>query len=143
MRRILLDNNIILDILQKERPLHEVASLIMDDITTGKYEGVIASKSVSDVNYIYIRDAENRYPNETRRERARRIRNLIHSLVVVLDVAPITKENILNAVNSSVEDLEDAIIISAAEAASVIIRFNKSRLPLSRGQSAFFSFSFR
>ena len=40
MRRILLDNNIILDILQKERPLHEVASSIMDDITTGKYEGV-------------------------------------------------------------------------------------------------------
>lgn len=118
MHRILLDNNVIIDIIQETRPLHKVASLIMDDITTGKYEGVIASKSVSDVSYIYIQDAEHRHPDETRRERAKRIRSLIHDLVVVLDVAPITKENILEAIDSSVDDLEDAIIASAAETTS-------------------------
>ena len=59
MLRILLDNNIILDILQETRPLHEVASSLMDDITTGRYIGVKVPHLQAAINDLinYLRDS--------------------------------------------------------------------------------------
>lgn len=117
MKRVLLDTNIILDIALKREPHFEFSAKIFELIDNKAIIGHITATTVTDIYYISRKEKGNEIAIE-----------FISGLISIVDVIGVDKNVIIKALNSSLEDFEDAIQVSAAEYHEIetIVTRNKS-----------------
>ncbi len=122
MKQVLIDTNIILDIALQREPFFEVADQIFGKIDEGKMKGFITASSVTDIYYV-SRKASGHEKTIA----------FIRELVDIIEVLSVTKETIIDALNSEFKDFEDAIQYHVADMHSIdiIVTRNKSDFNLS------------
>jgi predicted nucleic acid-binding protein len=103
-RRVLLDTNVLLDAVCKERPQSHEACLILQRCNGGGDRGMVAPMSLKDAYYVLGRQ----YGEED----ARRLIRYLMDLVVV---APFGQKERVRSLNSNEPDFEDELIRAYAE----------------------------
>lgn len=98
MRRPLLDINVLLDVLGQREPFAADAARIWSAVETGDVTGLVSADSFTTIHYL-LRRASNA------RTALRGIK-LMHSL---FEVVPVDSQIISQAMDSPVQDFEDAI----------------------------------
>jgi predicted nucleic acid-binding protein len=94
----LIDTNIILDFLLEREPFYNQADIIIKSAFDNKIKAYITATTVTDIYYI------------TRKMKNSSIaKEFIKSLVLFIEVANVNKDIVLKALNSNLDDFEDAI----------------------------------
>lgn len=96
--RVLLDTNVIIDVLAKREPFYRDALMVLRYSEMGKITGIITASCVTDIMYIlrkYLHTPQ--------------LRKSVQSLVSILNVCDVTKEDILQAFALEMADYEDAL----------------------------------
>lgn len=96
--RVLLDTNVIIDVLAKREPFYRDALMVLRYSEMGRITGIITASCVTDIMYIlrkYLHTPQ--------------LRKSVQSLVSILNVCDVTKEDILQAFALEMADYEDAL----------------------------------
>lgn len=96
--RVLLDTNVIIDVLAKREPFYRDALMVLRYSEMGRITGIITASCVTDIMYIlrkYLQTPQ--------------LRKSVQSLVSILNVCDVTKEDILQAFALEMADYEDAL----------------------------------
>jgi len=117
MKQVLIDTNIILDIALQREPFFEAADQIFSKIDEGEIKGFVTASSVTDIYYV-SKKACGREKTIT----------FIRELIDILGVLSVTKETIINALNTDFKDFEDAVQYCVADMNHIdmIVTRNKS-----------------
>jgi len=102
--KILLDTNVILDSLASREPYNSQADDIIELVAKKRIEGYLNISSVTDIYYI-LRKVLGSVASK----------NEIRNILRVLQVIEITKSDCLIALDSSITDFEDALIVVSAD----------------------------
>lgn len=98
MNSILIDTDVILDFFFDRKPFSDDASAILSLCENKKVKGFITPVMISNIYYILRKLAKHEKVIEN-------LKNLIN----IVDVAIISRESILEALNSDFKDFEDAL----------------------------------
>jgi predicted nucleic acid-binding protein len=98
MIRILLDTNIILDIAFKRSPYYEDAAAIFQEIDEKTVYGYVSATTITDIFYLLQKEKGKKDAIK-----------YLHKLLLIVDVADVDKDVIINALNSGWSDFEDAV----------------------------------
>jgi len=122
MKQILIDTNIILDIALHREPFFETACQIFEKIDQGEIKGFITTSSITDIYYVSKKTCGQK-----------KTIKFIHELIDIIEVLSVTKEIIMNALNTDFKDFEDAVQYCTAgmNYIDVIVTRNKSDFELS------------
>ena len=101
--RILVDTNIILDLLQKREPHFSASSQLWKAIERGDMEAFFTASAATDIFYIL-----NKYLGHTA------ARNALSNILRLLRVASVTETDVKRALNSALNDFEDALQLVCA-----------------------------
>jgi predicted nucleic acid-binding protein len=103
MMKVILDTNILLDFI-KVREFHREAGEILDLALERKFHAFICAHQVTTLAYYLEKSA--RSPQEFRQR--------LTSLLSFIDVLPVNRDRINEALISELKDFEDAVVESAA-----------------------------
>jgi predicted nucleic acid-binding protein len=122
MKRILIDTNIILDIALQREPFFGIAEQIFCKIDEGTIKGFVTASSVTDIYYVSKKSCG--------REKTIAF---IRELIDILEVLSVTRETIIDALDTDFKDFEDAVQYCVADMNSIeiIVTRNKSDFRLS------------
>ena len=98
MNSILIDTDVILDFFFDRKPFSDDASAILSLCENKKTKGFITPVMISNIYYILRKLAKHEKVIEN-----------LKSLINIVDVAIISRESILEALNSDFKDFEDAL----------------------------------
>ena len=98
MKHVLFDTNIILDIALQRAPFFATACQLFDKIEEGEIKGFVTTSTVTDIYYIARKSLGKRESIA-----------FIHELVEIVELLNVTKESIIDALNTEFEDFEDAV----------------------------------
>ncbi|WP_346732409.1 PIN domain-containing protein [Elizabethkingia miricola] len=98
MGKILIDTDVILDFFFDRQPFSEEASQILSLCESKKLNGFVTPIVISNIYYILRKTAKHEKVIEG-----------LKSLMDIVDVAVITKNTIVDALNSNFKDFEDAL----------------------------------
>jgi predicted nucleic acid-binding protein len=117
MKRVLIDTNIVLDIALQRESFFELACQIFEKIDKGKINGFITASSITDIYYVSKKACGQKKTIE-----------FICELIDVVEVLSVTKEIIMNALDSEFKDFEDAVQYCVADmnCIDIIVTRNKS-----------------
>ena len=102
--RVLIDTCVVVDILQKREPFYQAAMDILLSVSNRKCTGILTAKSITDIYYILRRSIRNE----------EEVRKLIRILFTLFDVKDTLSTDCELALNSPMEDYEDAIMVQTA-----------------------------
>ncbi|APB33538.1 hypothetical protein GlitD10_1218 [Gloeomargarita lithophora Alchichica-D10] len=105
MRRILFDSDILLDVLAERQPFMTHSAQALDQATQPHIRGYIAGHAVTNIFYILRRHVGHNTA-----------RKMISQLLLYLRVADVTEAVIRVALDSPMQDFEDAVTSAAAHA---------------------------
>jgi len=107
--------------LQRE-PFFDAAKQIFDKMEDGKIKGFVTASSIADIYYV-SRKASGREKTLA----------FIRELIDILEVLSVTKETIIDALNTEFKDFEDALQYCVADmnCINIIVTRNKSDFNLS------------
>jgi predicted nucleic acid-binding protein len=103
--KLLFDINVLLDVLLDREPWSAAASALLSAIESRTAEGFVAAQTLPTVYYVVAR-AQNRTLAAA----------AVGDLLRILDVAPVTRMELQEALTYSVPDFEDAVQAAAARA---------------------------
>ncbi|MDX8570188.1 PIN domain-containing protein [Elizabethkingia sp. HX QKY] len=98
MGKILIDTDVILDFFFDRQPFSEEASQILSLCESKKLNGFVTPIMISNIYYILRKTAKHEKVIEG-----------LKSLMDIVDVTVITKNTIVDALNSNFKDFEDAL----------------------------------
>jgi len=102
---VLIDLNILMDVLQKREPFHEISAALLASVETGKVKGYVAAHSITTLFYLIKKDRS-----------AAEARAAITNLLQFIKIAPVDQSTIEQALNLDYGDYEDAVqMISAVQ----------------------------
>lgn len=101
--KVLLDINVLLDVVLERAPWHPAAARLLSDVHEGHVLGFVASHTVPTIYYIV----------EKARDRSTAA-SAITDLLRVVDVVPVDKEDLHQALVLPIDDFEDAVQLAAA-----------------------------
>jgi predicted nucleic acid-binding protein len=102
---VLIDLNILLDVLQKREPFHEISAALLASVETRKVKGYVAAHSITTLFYLIKKDRS-----------AAEARVTITNLLQFIKIAPVDQSTIEQALNLDYGDYEDAVqMISAVQ----------------------------
>ncbi|MFW5879336.1 MAG: PIN domain-containing protein [bacterium] len=104
MRKVLIDINIILDILNK-RDDHESAARIFDMCVKRSLKGFLCSHEITTLSYFM---EKYKYPNDKRVY-------IINKILDVFSIIPATEKILRDSLQSGISDYEDAVIETSAK----------------------------
>lgn len=104
--KVFLDTNILLDVLDDDRPCWKLSSMIMEEIKARRIEAVATTQSIVDSYYIAPKSGTPRVV----------IDSFTQWLSEYVNVRPISVFDIRSAVKSRQPDFEDAAQVYCAEA---------------------------
>ena len=124
--KVMFDTNVILDVLLERLPFAEPAAILLARAERGVIQGFACATTVTTIFYL-ARKAVGR-------ELARR---QVADLLSILNVAPVNRAVLERAVESEIDDFEDAVIVESArqvQAQVILTRnerdFAKSPIPV-------------
>ena len=106
--KVLLDTNIVLDKLASRKPFDENANVIFDRIARNEMSGFITATGVTDIYYILRKKLSNHD-----------CRVALRQLFDLLQVLSVSQGDCECAVESPLEDFEDALILTCAQKANI------------------------
>jgi|SRR6056297_1362341 len=98
MKKVFLDNDIILDLLFNREPFNSFATTIFDKIANDKLDGYISSLIVANTYYILNNNLNRKIVKEK-----------INKLLILVEVLSVDKKIIEYALNSDFKDFEDGV----------------------------------
>lgn len=130
--RLLFDTNVLLDVLLEREPFAEPAAALLSEVESGKLSGFVCATTVTTIHYL-----------ATKVVGRARAKSEIRKLLSIVEVAGVNRGVLEEALESKVEDFEDAVLCAAARQASaqaVVTRdprgFKGSVLPVYSPQEA-------
>lgn len=121
--KILIDTNIIIDIALKIEPFFQYANDIFFVIENNNLQSFISATTITDIYYV------------VRKERGHANTILfLKKLLLVTDVAGVNKQTILQAINSDINDFEDAIQIFAAKNTEIDAIVTRNKKDFKQGE---------
>jgi predicted nucleic acid-binding protein len=102
--RVVFDTNVLLDVLADRQPFAEVSASALDLARLGRVDGFVAAHAIATLAYLLTRDV-GRGP----------ARQILASLLVHLEIAPLTDAVIRRSLMSTLDDPEDAMVCAAAQ----------------------------
>ena len=114
--KVMIDTCVSLDFIQQREPFFSDAEKIFEAISDEKIEGYLTVKSLADIHYVVkhiIHDEKE-------------VRNVLRNLLTLLKLVDSGASGAMNALDSSVLDFEDALMIetSATENLDCIVTRN-------------------
>jgi predicted nucleic acid-binding protein len=106
--KILIDNNIILDVFLPNELFEEESRKIYEFVFEQNFEVFICSNSLTDIYYFL-----------KKHKKAAEAKGYIESLIEIFTIITLTADDCLSAVSHSMTDFEDAIIAVCAKKAGV------------------------
>lgn len=113
MMKILIDNNVAIDILAERNPGFEEASDIMEYICLGACKAYLATKSITDIHYTLVKQFK-KLGYGTTEMCKHKARCVLGSYLCAVDTADTIGEDVRYAFSSPMEDFEDSIVASVA-----------------------------
>ena len=116
MNTILIDTDVILDLLFDRQPFADDATKILALCEEGKLKGFVTPVAISNTYYLLRKTASHD-----------KVIEHLKMLLAIVDIALMTKETVMAALNSSFKDFEDALQNYSAESdieISVIVTRN-------------------
>ena len=104
MIKFLIDTNVIIDYLADRMPFSDHAEQLIELCEQGKTEGVLTASSVTDIYYILHKNADHE-----------KIIDSLKILFSVLNIAEVGKNDLLRAMESNMDDFEDALVAQCAK----------------------------
>ncbi|MFM7604003.1 MAG: PIN domain-containing protein [Prosthecobacter sp.] len=101
--KILIDTNIVLDLLLEREPFVEEAIALFELVETAVIEGFIAATTITNIFYI-LRKAQGRAA----------ALQAVSRLATGLEICPVDRPTILQALSSNLKDFEDGIQFACA-----------------------------
>ncbi|NYE58423.1 PIN domain-containing protein [Carboxydothermus ferrireducens] len=102
---VLIDTNVILDVLGKREPFFQYSTSILMLAAKNKISASITANSLTDLHYLLKKYLKN---NE-------QVKNALKSLIDILDIVDITKNDCLKAFDLPMDDYEDALLAFCAK----------------------------
>jgi predicted nucleic acid-binding protein len=115
-QHVLLDSNVIVDYVLQRPGFVENANRIFEIIEAGTLVGYISSSAVTDVYYIVERKMTRDYAWET-----------IEYVYQTLRIIPVIRETIRGALDSEMDDFEDAVQAAAAQDCDIDIVITRDK----------------
>jgi len=115
-QHVLLDSNVIVDYALQRPDFIENANRIFEIIEAGTLVGYISSSAVTDVYYIVERKMTRGYAWET-----------IEYVYQTLRIIPVIRETIRGALDSEMDDFEDAVQAAAAQDCDIDIVITRDK----------------
>lgn len=103
--KILIDTCIILDVLMNREPFYKDSMRVLKYVAEDKIAGYITSCSLRDIYYLVHK--HNHSNEKAKRE--------ISSLLKIVNVLDVNKEDVINGLESKISDFEDAILEESAK----------------------------
>lgn len=98
MNKVLIDSEVIMDVLLKREPWVKHSSEILSRCDKKEINGYTTAVIISNVHYLSSKTAS-KYD----------VGILLNKLLMIMDIIPISKTSILQALNSPFKDFEDAM----------------------------------
>lgn len=106
--RVLIDTNVVLDVLLARIPFVESASRVFALVEQSKIEASLCATTVTTIHYLLTQSL-------SRDEGRRSLRGLLE----LFEIAPVNRPVIEQALQSKIEDFEDAVLEQAGRLAGV------------------------
>lgn len=103
--KVMLDLNVLLDHIQKREPHYQFSSIVISEVLKNKVEGVIPAHALTTLHYLISKYANTKQANEE-----------TDWLLEEFDIAAGDKSLFKRARNLQIDDFEDAVVASFAEA---------------------------
>lgn len=101
--KIVLDTNIVLDTLAKREPFFANSNAVLKLVAEGKVGGAVSANTLTDIYYILRKHLD----KET-------IIAALKALMELLEILDVTRDECLSALDSPMNDFEDALLASCA-----------------------------
>ncbi len=125
MKKVLIDINIIIDLLNKRND-HESAAKIFDLCTTKKINGFLCSHEITTLSYFLEKF---KYQLDQRNL-------IITKLLDVFSIIPATEQILRDSLHSAINDYEDAVIESCARAENIDFIITRNIKDFKNGKTA-------
>jgi predicted nucleic acid-binding protein len=106
--KIVLDTNIVIDAISEREPFYVDAQKILMMAATEKITCYLTSNSLTDIYYVLCKSLKKA-----------RAKDVIKSLLYSLEIIEVGSEDCWEALNSPMEDFEDALVAVCAEKVGV------------------------
>jgi predicted nucleic acid-binding protein len=122
--KILIDNNVIIDVFQNREPFVKHSSKILELCEKNIIEGFITANSITDIFYILKRSIKD----------VSKIYNYIELLLEIVQIIDVTSNDVYKAIENKRKDLEDDLIYVCSEKNNIdyIITRNEKDFKLSK-----------
>ncbi len=101
--KVLVDTNVVLDVLLDRRPHSTDSASIFRLVEEGRLQGLLCATTLTTIDYLLLQSVSR---GEARKYLAQLIR--------LFDVAPVNRAVIEGAMQSRIDDFEDAVLAQAA-----------------------------
>jgi predicted nucleic acid-binding protein len=107
--KLLIDNNVIIDVFQDRKPFSEHSSKILELTEIGYCQGFVTANSITDIHYVLKRALKDN----------KKAYEYIKLLLKIIDIIDVTSEDIYRALDSESKDFEDELISVCAYKANI------------------------
>jgi len=123
--RIVIDNNVILDVFQNRKPFVEFSLKVLRLVETNHAKGYITANSITDIYYILNRSITAK----------KQVYNYMTTLLELIEIIDVTAKDIKKALDPEAIDFEDELISVCANDLNIdyIITRNSELLPAKAG----------
>ena len=103
--KVIIDNNVILDVYQNRVPFVKFSSQVLRLAETKKIKCYITANSVTDIHYVLRRSLKDK----------QKLHTAVHILLQLVNIIDITAKDVRKAFHPEVCDFEDELICACAE----------------------------
>jgi predicted nucleic acid-binding protein len=115
--KLVIDTNVVLDLLLNRPPFADTASAVFTQIESGLHSACVCATTITTVHYLAHKNLGDK-----------QARKHIQQLLTLVEVAPVTRSVIDQALHSPLKDFEDAVLVQSAHLAgaqAIITRNSK------------------
>ena len=107
--KIVIDNNVILDVFQNRKPFVEFSSKVLRLVETNHAKGYITANSITDIYYVLNRSITDK----------KQVYNYMTTLLELIEIIDVTAKDIKKALHPEAIDLEDELISVCANNSNI------------------------
>jgi predicted nucleic acid-binding protein len=115
--KLVIDTNVVLDLLLNRTPFADAAAAVFTQIESGQHSACVCATTITTVHYLAHKNMGDQLARES-----------IRQLLTLVEVAPVTRSVIDQALLSPLKDFEDAVLAQSghlAGAQAIITRNGK------------------
>lgn len=107
--KIVIDNNIILDVFQNREPFVQYSSKVLRLVETKQIKGYVTANSITDIHYVLRRSLKDK----------EKLYTVMDILLQLIDMIDVTAKDVRKTFHPQVTDFEDELISVCAQRAKI------------------------